>query len=468
MSLVMLLLQGAARPVLAASTTRVSVASDGTQANASSGEPVISSDGRYVTFSSDASNLVPGDTNAVTDVFVYDRLTGTVERVSVDGAGNQGNGASNAVNLSGDGRFVVFNSSATNLVLGDTNAAVDVFLHDRLTGATERISVNTAGIQGNGSSQGDTDISDDGRFVAFQSDATNFITGDTNGTTDVFVRDRTAGTTSLVSVSTTGTVGNARSPENSGCQISPNGRYVVFPSIATDLVPGDTNGQNDVFMRDLLAGTTERVSVSTSGTEGNGLSAWPDVSTDGRFVVYSSLATNLVGGDNNNTWDDFVRDRQAHTTERVSLGPGGIEANANSGYTSISSDGRIVAFTSRATNLVPGDTNGIRDVFVRDRVLGVTERVSVSSSGGQATGPDNEIGLTSVSADGRFVVFSFSATDLVPGDTNGVPDAFIRDRGAPTTPGAPALGLPQLTALLALLGLIGGRVVSRNTDRGSA
>jgi Tol biopolymer transport system component len=407
----------------------VSVDSGGTQGNYESGAASISADGRYVAFDSRATNLVPGDTNGTWDAFIRDRQSGTTERVSVDSGGAQGNGLSGGSSISADGRYLAFVSSATNLVPGDTNGALDVFVRDRQSGTTERVSVDSGGAQGNGVSYLSS-ISSDGRYVAFRSYAQNLVPGDTNGTWDVFVHDRQSGTTERVSVDSSGGQGNGNDWYNDRLSISADGRYVAFYSSGTNLVPGDTNGTWDVFVRDRQNGTTERVSVDSGGAQGNDLSRSPAISADGRYVAFRSFAQNLVPGDTNGTWDVFVHDRQSGTTERVSVDSSGGQAygdNYNTGnlYLSISADGRYVAFSSAAINLVPGDTNLSDDVFVRDRQSGTTERVSVDSSGTQGNGWSN---YPSISADGRYVAFTSGATNLVPGDTNLYEDAFVRER----------------------------------------
>jgi Tol biopolymer transport system component len=345
------------------------VSSAGEEGNGKSSLPSISADGRFVAFVSHANNLVASDTNASDDIFVHDRQTGATERVSVSTAGAAGNDNSSDPWISADGRYVCFHSDATNLVASDTNAVADVFVHDRQTGATERVSVSSAGAEGNDVSDLSW-ISADSRYVSFTSDATNLVAGDTNAVADVFVHDRQTGATERVSVSSAGAEGD----DSSGASpISADGRFVVFMSDATNLVAGDTNGYMDVFVRDRQAGTTERVSVSSAGAEGNDevWGAIPYTSADGRFVAFLSKATNMVPDDTNNAWDIFVRDRDLSTTERVSLSSAGDEANGLCYYTSISADGRVVAFGSYANNLVPGDANGSPDIFVRYRELGV-------------------------------------------------------------------------------------------------
>ena len=412
----------AASALLQGTTTRVSITDGEAQGTSWSGTGSITPDGRYVAFYSGATNLVSGDTNGLDDVFVRDRIGGTTTRVSItDGEAQALGGGSSTPAISADGRYVAFYSDATNLVAGDTNSATDVFVRDRTAGTTTRVSVATGGAQASGYSS-DPTISADGRYVAFYSSAANLVPGDTNGTSDVFVRDRTAGTTTRVSVATGGTQSNGYSDESS---VSSSGRYVAFRSSATNLVPGDTNGKEDLFIRDVVAGTTARVNVATGGAQATGGdSGWPSFSADERHVVFDSGATNLVPGDTNGTGDVFVRDLVAGTTMRASVGAGGVQSNGYSQFSSISSDGRYVALASAATNLVAGDTNAVRDVFVRDMATGVTIRVSVTTAGAQATGGDS--GWPVITPDGRYVTFGSEATNLVSGDTNGATDIFVR------------------------------------------
>ncbi|MDL1921870.1 hypothetical protein FBQ95_04595 [Chloroflexi bacterium CFX3] len=397
---------------------RVSVASDGTQANNGSAATTISANGRYVAFMSFASNLVSGDTNNAVDVFVHDRQTGQTTRVSVASDGTQGNGNSTQAAISADGRFVAFSSTASTLVSGDTNSRQDVFVHDRQTGQTTRVSVASDGTQGNGNST-QAAISADGRFVAFESSASNLVSDDTNGIDDVFVHDRQTGQTARVSVASDGTQGNVNAIR---AAISTDGRYVAFESGASNLVSGDTNNAFDVFVHDRQTGQTTRVSVASDGTQGNDVSSKSTISANGRYVAFESGATNLVSGDTNNANDIFMHDRQTGQTTRISLASNGAQANAVSATAAISADGRYVAFESFATNLVSGDTNDASDVFVHDRQTGQTNRISVAL--GDAQG--NDISWRpDISADGRFVVFESLATNLVDGDTNASLDIFV-------------------------------------------
>ena len=362
----------------AADMKLVSVSNRGVQGNSWSAiEGSISSDGRYVAFSSAASNLVDGDTNKTYDVFVHDRETGQVSRVSVSSAGIQGNRHSYQPFISASGRYVAFSSAASNLVPADTNEAIDIFVHDRDTGQTARVSVSSEGGQANRNSY-QPSISADGRYVAFSSEATNLVDGDTNRADDVFVHDRENGQTRRVSVSNEGAQGNSNSMDPF---ISAGGRYVAFAADASNLVSGDTNGTYDVFVHDLLSGLTSRVSVDSAGREANGKnfgSRHPYLTGDGRYVTFGSFASNLVEGDTNGFVDIFVHDRESGETGRVSVSSQGVQGDYDSySPSSISDDGRYVAFYSDASNLVAGDTNGCRDIFVHDRQTGQTERVPV-------------------------------------------------------------------------------------------
>jgi len=341
-----------------------------------------------------------------------------VERVSVDNSGDEGDGSSSYPSINSGGRYVAFQSNATNLVTGDINGSRDVFVYDRDTGEIERISVDNSGVQGDGSS-GSPSISSDGRYVAFQSNATNLVTGDINGSRDVFVYDRDTDEVERVSVNNLGVQGDSNSEEPS---ISSDGRYVAFYSNATNLVAGDTNSRYDVFVYDRNTHTAERVSLNNSSVQGDGSSNYPSISSDGLYVTFQSSATNLVTGDTNGSQDVFVYDRDTDTIERVSIDNSGVEGNGGSSYPSISSDGRNVAFRSYATNLVTGDTNATVDVFVYDRETGKIERVSVDNSGYEG---DFASYAPSISSNDHYVAFYSDATNLVTGDTNTTADVFV-------------------------------------------
>jgi Tol biopolymer transport system component len=405
---------------LAQITQRVSTATSGAQGDAESMHPVISADARFVAWQSFASTLVPGDTNGVTDVFVRDRASGETTRVSVDSNGVQGNGGSYYPAISADGRFVAFQSDASNLVPGDTNGLTDIFVRDRQSGTTERVSVATSGAQGD-SACGHASISADGKWVAYYSYSSNLVPGDTNSSADVFLRDRLNGITTRVSVSSAGVQGNGFSTEPT---LSPDGRFVVFSSIATTLTPNENDSFEDIFIRDLVLGVTTKVSVPANGSIGGGTSSLPCLSADGRFVAFESDSSVLVPGDTNGYSDIFVRDRELGVTTRVSVGAFGQEADGDLHWPAISTDGRYVAFFGWATDLVPNDVNGEWDVFIHDRQSNMTSLASVDSSGLQG---DANSGGGSFSSDARFLAFSSWAGNLVTGDTNAKSDIFVRD-----------------------------------------
>jgi Tol biopolymer transport system component len=342
-------------------TRRVSVSSRGIQGDKESFSPSISANGRFVAFTSKARNLVPHDAGG-RDIFIHDRVTGKTRLVSVSSAGTQAAGHSAHASISADGRFVAFHSNARNLVPGHTGRLDDIFVRDLETGETSLVSVSSDGIQADGYSY-DPSISADGEFVVFWSGATNLVPGDTNGEFDVFVHERVTGETTRVSVNSAGDQGSG--PSVYGPSLSADGRIVAFRSAATNLVAGDTNGLPDVFVHDRVTGETTRVSVNSAGDQGDDVSSEPSLSANGRFVAFGSAATNLVTRDTNARSDIYVHDRRRRTTRRASVNTRGIEGDMTSFSSAISADGRFVAFYSGARNLVRGDTNRAYDVFVR-------------------------------------------------------------------------------------------------------
>lgn len=422
-----------ARSIGGVATERVSVSSQGAEGDQLSLEAAVSEDGRYVAFSSDAT-LVANDTNG-RDILVHDRLTAVTAMADISSAGAQSNRAAFYPDISGDGRYVAFSSDATNLVPADANDSDDVFVRDRQTGATERSSVAINGGDGDADSITPA-ISANGRYVVFTSRASNLVANDANNDWDVFLRDRVAGTTELVSLSSDEVPGNFSSGWLGAgrARISADGRYVVFGSFATNLVPNDTNGMDDIFLRDRIAGTTERVSAGTNGEQGNGHSTYPDVSDDGRYVVFQSGANTLGPNDGNGASDVFLRDRQAGTLTRASVGPGGIEANGGSQFPRISAGGRTAAFESSASNLVSDDANGKDDIFLRDRLAGTTERVSLASNGTEGNGHSTN---AAINGDGTVVVYQSDAANLVAGDANGATDVFAWGKLLPPAPATP-------------------------------
>jgi Tol biopolymer transport system component len=391
-------------------TTRVSVATgggQGTGGSLGSRFPDVSADGRYVVFQSSATDLVAGDTNGVDDVFLHDRQTGATERISVGPAGVQGNAQSAQPDVSDDGRFVVFASNASNLVANDTNGAADIFVRDRQTGTTSRVSVATGGVQAVGASALGK-ISGNGRMVAIYSLATNLVAGDTNGLPDIFRHDRETGETVRVSVATGG--GQAGGGGSFVPAINADGRFITFHSASPNLVAGDTNGTSDVFIRDVDTGMTSRVSVTSAGVQGSGLSANADVSADGRYVVFQSSAGNL---DAMGRVGIFVHDRQTGVTAPVGVEPSPAVLPAE--WPRISRDGRFIVYED--------DISNADQVFIVDRQTLVTSRLDVSTNGTPGDGWSNN---AAINGDGTVTTFNSGSTNLVAGDTNAANDIFVR------------------------------------------
>ena len=350
----------------------------------------------------------------------------TTELVSANALGNPANRNSyqGMPALSVDGRYAVFDSEAANLVDNDLYGLGDVFVFDRWRGQVERDSVNSAEAQALGGNSLAAALSASGRFVVFQSEGTNLASG-VGGLYNIFVRDRLRGTTTLVSRADKH-LGSAPNGQSYTPTLSPSGRYVVFKSAATNLVPDDTNGKADIFLYDMARRRTTRISLNSSQDQADNETVLPSVSADGKRVVFSSYATNLVPDDTNSRGDVFLRDLRHGTTERVSVSEFGEQANNSSTHPHIAANGRYVAFDSYASNLVMDDSNGFEDVFVRDLKTGANTLASVHSDGTQGNGYSFSPRL---SADGRYVVFLSSATNLVDNDTNGtVVDAYLHDR----------------------------------------
>jgi MYXO-CTERM domain-containing protein len=406
----------------------VSVNVDGRAGDRASNGPALNADGTLVAFFSDADDLVRGDTNQARDAFVRNRVSDTTERVSVSSSGEQGNLPSHAAGdnpaINANGNIVVFYSDATNLVPSDTNEHTDVFVRVRSQSTTERVSLTTDGAQANGNSLNPS-VSGQGRFVAFQSLASNLIENDHNGVSDIFVRDLNDLTTERL----------CNSIEANGASfqaaISADGNVVAFASLANNLVPGDGNNHTDVFVCNRLTGQIEVVSLNDDGVLGNGDSIVPAISEDGRYVAFKSLADNLVPDDRNGLVDVFVRDRVAGKTERISLSFLGRDSNAVSYAPAINYSGRFVVFGSEANNLVRGDENQLASVFVRDRAVGLSFLVDVNERGEQANGATLDI-APGVSADGALIGYTSLADNLTNNDFNEHADVYIQGVPIPT------------------------------------
>ncbi|MFG0318035.1 MAG: TolB family protein [Planctomycetota bacterium JB042] len=403
-------------PLLGGEVERIDGPS-GQQPNLGSQLASVSADGRLVAFSSQATNLIPNDQNAFSDIFLKDRPTGAVTLISRSTAGVQSDYASFCPVITPDGRYVAFESWASNLhPLAQNSHPGNVYVHDVQTGVTDVVNLtSTGGVASTWAAF--PSISDDGRFVAFYSPATNLVPNDTNGKFDLFLRDRQLGTTTRI----TETAGGVEANDSSWFPtLSGDGRYVAFVSGASNLVPNDFNGFRDVFRWDRTTGQIELVSLSTAGAQANftcdsdGI-GW--VSEDGRFIAFSSKATNLVPGDTNGVEDVFVRDMVLNVTTRVTPNT----SNGDSRWPVISGDGRYVSFESRSSSLVPNGTLQ-SDVYTFDRIAKEMRRLSEVSA--TVAGNDESFAPT-ISGGGRYVVFHSRATNLVAGDTNGQPDIFL-------------------------------------------
>lgn len=424
-------------------TKRVSVNSTGAQGNGVSFGSAISSDGRLVAFYSDSNNFVPDDTNSANDIFVHDMQTNNTTRVSVTSTAVEGNGGSANPSVSSDGRYIAFQSSASNLVTNDTNGRTDIFVHDMLTGNTTLVSVHSDGVQGDDKSL-DPVISSDGQYIAFESSAYTLVDEYTNGVDNIYLHNLQTGNTSVVSVSSIGEVGGSDSRNPA---ISSDGRYIAFESDASNLVSGDTNGKVDIFVHDMQTGITTRVSVNSSG--GQYFESYdPAISSDGRYIVFYSQDQPLA------IRQIYIHDQQTRKTELVSVNSSGTEGNYDSYAPAITSDGRYVAFSSYSTNLIPNWTNYNMQIYLRDQQSGKIRQISVNSEGVQGDLSSNS---PAISSEGRYIAFESRAGNLIDSDTNGQRDIFIHDRGVSYPPPtiesvSPSSGYTSLNATCTIVG----------------
>ncbi|HSN74427.1 MAG TPA: CARDB domain-containing protein, partial [Anaerolineae bacterium] len=428
---------GVVNSLNAASTTIVSMSTEGAQGNADAGTAAISADGQYVAFESSAANLVSGDTNGAWDVFVRDTVLGTTERVSVASDGAQANGGSSLAGISADGRYVAFSSIATNLVPDDTNGTDDLFVHDRDSGQTRRVSLKWDGSQAASVYPDHTQaaLSTDGQRVVYSSWASDLVENDTNGMADIFLYDAAAtAPTRRVSVGLGGAEANNRSSDAS---ISGDGRYIAFTSYASNLVADDTNGRPDIFVYDTFLGSTERVSVSSAGVEANGDSASATLSADGRWVAFDSSATNLAEEDSDSDTDVFLHDHLTSATYAVNPPD---DLGYWFYYPSLSADGRFIAFLSDVeffadnTSENHGSTKWEDDLFAYDRQTGAFEWLSAVLAGYETYNSYLFTGTGGVlSQDGSRAVFYADEDNLVLPDSNArTTDVFLRQRDVVT------------------------------------
>ena len=436
---------------------RLSTTAGGGQSNGTSGAIVFSRDGSKIAFTSDASNLVSEDTNGHMDVFVKTLATGAIVRVSTSAKGVEADGDSSHPAFSPDGSKVAFSSMATNLVGGDSNGEADIYVKTLASQAIVRVSTTAAEKQADSRSV-EPAFSPDGTRVAFTSHATNLVAGDTNSGDDVFVK--TLATHAITRVSTDGS-GKQADGRSSNPVFSPDGAKIAFESTSSNLVRTDTNAHTDIFVKTLATRKITRISTTATGAQANRESFDPTFSPDGRKVAFASQATNLVREDNNGKLDIFVKTVATGAVDLISVSASGKPGNARSfGPAVFSPDGTRITFASNASTLVR-DTNLKMDVFVKTLATKAVARVSTDTHGqaadGHSSGPV-------FSPDGRKVAFSSAASNLVK-DTNGQSDVFLKTLTSnpfyPEPPGAPID--VQATARNGVAARDGGAQVSWST-----
>lgn len=400
-------------------TQRVSLTSLGQQVFSASRGASISRDGQRVAFECDAA-LLPADTNGHTDIYVFDRGAGTLTFVSQTSLGLAANGPSRHVSISGDGRWVAYETLASNVSGLDFNADWDVMLRDLQTGALERVTQAPGSFAAADEGGRRPHVSFDGRYVVFDTYSEDYSALDSNNAFDIYVRDMQLDTFTLVSVGFFAQ-GNASSRS---ARISDDGRFVVFESDASNFVFNDTNAESDVFLRDLQSGGLNLVSRIPGGAIGNGGSYGPTLSADGRYVAFNSFATNFKFGDANGGEDVFVLDRTMNVLKHASATPnGGFTISTGGGYATLAADGQSIAFVSSAPDLISAGP-AFLSVYVRELNSGVTRLASRSS--GIAALPNAASYRPSLNGDGSVVAFDSVATNLVPGDVNLQGDVFVR------------------------------------------
>jgi hypothetical protein len=426
------------RQLLSAEMISINLAGSGA-GNGDSTEASVSGDGRYVAFVSTSTDLVTGDTNGKADIFLRDRLNNTTTLISKNSTtGALGDAESFEPKVNNDGTYVVFASRASNLVTGDVADSTDVFRYNISNGAIELVSIKpNGGFPSGGSSE--PSISADGRYVAFTSFGGNLGAFDDNSANDVFLRDMTMpgiGAVTLVSVKLGGNDQRATGDKQSfDPQVSDDGKFVSFRSDATNLVSNDANGLRDTFVRDIDGGVTDLVSVNAAGTSGNMESQSNSISGDGTVVAFRSLATDLAPNDTNNAEDIFLRNLTSNTTTLLSINQNGTaSARGQSQFPWLSSDGGAAVFSSSATDLINGDANNTEDVFLRDLRNGPIYLISTNKDGNAAGGGRSFDPY--VSRDGKFITFTSEASDLsTTSDANGKQDILLQV--APNNPGDP-------------------------------
>ena len=430
-------------------TEIVSVTSEGDQSSGYSVEPEVSDDGRHVVFYAAADDLVPGDTNGFADVFVRDRLTNETTRVSINSDGEQANGDCRFPTISGDGRMVAFHSSADNLVPDDTNSEWDIFVHDRNTGVTVRASLGPMGKESDAGGFFGS-ISGNGQFVVFNT-GEPLSEKDTNNVSDIYRHDLISKDTVRVSVGTGGFQIHGASVD---AAISYYGEYVAFSSLANNVDPIDIDNRYDIYVRDILSDETELVSRSSSNKQSaDEKCELPVVSADGQKIAFISEATNLIEGEQLGVKNAFLYDRSENLMRLMSRSYCGEPGDDRTHTVAVTPDGQWVVFFSEAQNLVPGGSWPEASIFLRNTLTNQILEVSEASDGSPANGGSFDPALTN---DGHIVVFSSVADNLVEDDMNDTHDIFAHELvciSQQDLDNSGSVGVPDLLALLGCWGL---------------
>jgi Tol biopolymer transport system component len=409
------------RDIQLSTTVRASAATNGSQADGDSAEAAVSQDGRYVTFSSLAGNLVNGDGDPRRDIFLQDRNGAGITRLSVNTSGSTANGASDSPAISADGNWIAFRSDASNLIAGDSNTRADIFVSNRASGAVVRVSTSSAGAQGTAAASGPVGISGDGDWVVFGAADGNLVPGDTNGVQDILAKQTSTGATLLVSADAAGVPGNGDSVQ---AAISNDATRVAFASSASNLAADDANGVRDIYVKTLAGGAIVRASSTAAGLPGNGASADPAISANGRYVVFASAASNLVSGDTNANVDIFIKDLDSGDIQRVNTSAAGAQGSGGDCATpSLSSDARYVGFVCAQSGLV-ADGSGLAGMFVKDRQSGTIRRLSVNAGGVPANAAS--AATARALADSGIAVFVSAADNLAAADRQRFADVFAQ------------------------------------------
>lgn len=404
-------------------TQRLSIGIEESNGDSFATPTAVSANGRWTVFTSDAFNLVANDLNTTFDVFLKDNWLGEIRRLSVNADGIEGNASSSMASISADGRYIAFSSHASNLAPTDPDKNADIFLVDRLTNTLSHVTQTIDGTPSNGDDFNPV-LSADGRYLAFQSSSSNLITGDNNTAVDIFSYDRTTQTIQRISVGNGGEEANGNSTYPS---ISADGQQISFASLANNLVANDANNASDIFLHNRQTQQTQLISQAINGLPANQGSFRPAISGNGQLVVFESLADDLVTADANGMMDIFLRDVNQTQTQRLTFNANGEESNRPAFFPNISANGQVVTFESNASNLLPNKTNGGLNIFHLHRRGQQLQQANLATDDQLGNFAPFAVG-TALSQDGCSTVFSSPATNLVAGDNNNHFDIFIHTK----------------------------------------